>query len=158
MEKENTTIPSGLFHKAGSKRSDRYLIYRLLNCVVTFRSLDGAKVSGCVDEVYRDIFKEQLRLTIGGKVYRFKEPTAVSQKGKDIVFVYGDAKKQDLTDEKLFSEMRQQQFKETISDTISRITPRRFKMVRFVLGKKIPVRRRMSLMRGIQAEATTPPV
>ena len=143
--------------KAGSRHNDRYLVYRLLNCVVTFRSLDGAKVSGCVDEVYRDIFKGEVRLTIGGKVYRFKEPTSVVQKGKDIVFIYGDAKQQDIPDEKLFSEMRQQQFKETISDTISRITPRRFKMVRFVLGKKIPVRRRMSLMRGIGAEATAPP-
>ena len=158
MEKENTTIPSGLFHKAGSKRSDRYLIYRLLNCVVTFRSLDGAKVSGCVDEVYRDIFKKEVRLTIKGTVYRFKEPTTIVQKGKDVVFIYGDAKQQDIPDEKLFSEMRQQQFKETISDTISRITPKRFKMVKFALGDRRPTHRRASLMRGIQTEAAAPPV
>ena len=152
--KEETPIPSSLFRKSGSKRGDRYLIYRLLNCVVTFRSQDGAKVSGCVEEVYRDIFAKQVRLTIKGVVYRFKEPTSVVQRGKDIVFIYGDAKQQDIPDEKLFSEMRQQQFKETMSDTISRITPKRFKMVKFTLGDRRPTRRRASLMRGIQTEVT----
>lgn len=151
---ESLAVPAGLFRRSCvSDLNDRYVVYRMLNRMVTFRDSDsGLKVSGYVEEVYRDIFAGEVRLKVNGHEYRFKEPTTARIDGNDIVFVYGDAKQKDVSDKTLFREMRRGQFRETIADTISRITPRRVKVKRFEMGVKKPSRRKPFLMRGIAAE------
>jgi hypothetical protein len=155
MNESELVIPSGLFsHTPQTQRNDRYVVYQMLNRMVTFKDqATGVKVSGFVEEVYRDIFIGELRLRVGGKVYRFKEPAVVRPEGNGIVFLYGDVgHKGGLSDEKLFSEMRSGQFRENVTDTLRRITPRRVKQFRFVLGNKKPCRRKPLLMRGITAD------
>lgn len=132
--------------------SNRYVIYRLLNHMVSFRALEhGQKVTGFVDEVYRDIISGEVRITVKGHSYRFKEPPVIRDTENEVIFVYGDVRKRDVSDTKLFDEMRKQQFKETVDETMHRLDPIRKREVRFKIGDKKNIRRRPSLMRGIPA-------
>ena len=153
MNEPELVIPSGLFrHSPQTQRNDRYVVYHMLNRMVTFRDPStGAKISGFVEEVYRDIFIGEVRLTVRGRAYKFKEPTSVRADDGAIMFFYGYGG-HGLSDEKLFSEMRSGQFKETVGDTIRRVGPKKLRQIRFVLGGKKPSRRKPLLMRGITAE------
>jgi hypothetical protein len=120
--------------------------------MVTFQEpVKGQKVSGYVDEVYRDIFASEVRLMIGGRMYRFKEPGVVRANEKMIVFLYGDIRQREVTDEKIFDELRKEQFRETVADTMHRLAPTRLVEIRFILGTKRQARKKPFLMRGIQA-------
>jgi hypothetical protein len=157
METE-LAIPSGLFcNSRAPLRNDRYAVYRMLNRKVIFRtSSKSEEVSGYVDDVYRDIFSGELRLTIKGQVFRFKEPDVIRENAKEFVFIYGDVGrgKQDITDDRLFDEIRQGQYRESVSDTMSRIAPKRLMVIRFRMGERKPSRRKPFLMRGISPEVT----
>ena len=147
--KEPLSIPSGLFRSSNlpAHHNDRYAVYKMLNRIVTCRDPgSGTKVSGCIEQVYRDIFAGEIQITVRGQTFRFKEPTTVRMDGNDVVFVYGDAKKQEVSDKTLFKELRRRQFKETVTDTISRITPCKVREKRFVLGIKKASRRKPFLM------------
>lgn len=72
---------------------DRYLIYRLLGRSVEVRMparLGGRRLKGIVEKVCRDIFQNEVRVTIGGIVHAFREPAAIVPNGADVVFLYGD--------------------------------------------------------------------
>jgi len=153
MKEPDLEIPKGLFRTSNSlPRSDRYVVYRMLHRKVSFTHTETkAKVSGYIDEVYRDIFAGELVLTINGKAFKFKEPTLVRENVREFIFVYGDVGrgKQDIGDERLFKEMKQEQFRETVSDTIKRLDPRRLYEIRFTVGERKQARRKPFLMRGI---------
>jgi len=135
-----------------SNHVDRYAIYKMLNRMVTFHDLSGLRVKGYVDEVYRDIFAGEIRITVCGCVYRFPEPTVVRANTGELVLAYGDVgKKKDVADKKLFDEMRKGQYRESAKETMSRISPRRTKEARIALGAKKPSRKKPFLMRGIDA-------
>jgi len=155
MNESELVIPSGLFHHSPqTQRNDRYVVYQMLNRMVTFRDrVSGSKISGFVEEVYRDIFIGEVRLRVRGRVYKFKEPEVVRSDGTGIIFLYGCGG-HGMSDEKLFSEMKAGQFREAVGDTIRRIAPRRIKQLRFALGEKKPSRRKPLLMRGITANMT----
>lgn len=123
--------------------------------MVTFRDPDkGAKITGYVDEVYRDIFTGEIRLIVLGRQFRFKEPVVVRDNEREVVFVYGDIGHQDVSDKKMFSEMRKEQFRESASDTMSRLAPKRVSEIRFQIGDRKPSRRKPFLMRGISADVS----
>lgn len=154
MKEPSLAIPAGLFRSARPlSRNDRYVVYHMLNRMVSFRDpASGAKVSGYVEEVYRDIFTGEVRLTVRGRAFRFKEPVLVRENGHEVVFVYGDVGHQEVSDKKLFDEMRKEQFRETADETIRRLAPRRIKETHFAVGDRKPSRRKPFLMRGIMAE------
>lgn len=125
--------------------------------MVTFKDPEkGVKVTGFVDEVYRDIFTSEVQLRVRSHTYRFKEPVAIRETDQEVVFLYGDVGRgqQDVSDKKLFKAMRQEQFRETVSDTMRRLNPKRIKEIHFMVGAKRPARRRPFLMRGIQADVS----
>lgn len=125
----------------------------MLNRKVSFKDpATGTKVSGFVEEVYRDIFTGEVRLTVAGHAYRFKEPVVVRENTQEVVFVYGDVGHQQVSDKKLFDELRKEQFRETADDTMKRLAPRRIRETHFSLGERKPSRRKPFLMRGIQAD------
>jgi len=127
----------------------------MLNRMVSFKDpITSTKVSGFVAEVYRDIFEGEVRLTVKGHVYRFKEPVLIRDNTQEIVFVYGDVGHQQVSDKKLFDEMRKEQFHETTDDTMRRLAPRQIKETHFSLGELKPSRRKPFLMRGIQADVS----
>ena len=155
MSESDLVIPSGLFHHSPqTQRNDRYVVYQMLGRMVTFKDpASGSKISGFVEEVYRDIFIGEIRLRVRGRVYKFKEPTVAKSEGNGIMFQYGGGG-HGLSDEKLFNEMRTGQFRETMGETLSRVAPRRIKQFRFTLGEKKPSRRKPLLMRGITENMT----
>lgn len=67
------------------------------------------------------------------------------------MFIYGDVTKKEVTDQKLFKEMKKEQFRETVGDTLNRLALRRIKEQRFSMGDRKPSRRKPFLMRGIEA-------
>lgn len=122
----------------------------MLNRMASFKDpVTGIKVSGYIEEVYRDIFAGDVRLTINGKAYRFKEPVVVREHAHELVFVYGDVGHQVVSDKKLFAEMKKEQFREAAGDTMKRLAPRRIKEIHFSLGASKPSRRKSFLSRGI---------
>lgn len=150
MSTPEVTIPSGLFQTKPSSKNDRYGIYRMMNHMVTFRNpLNDEKVSGYVDEVFRDIFEMEIRLKIGSKTYKFKEPVAIRAGERDIVFCYGGVKPKEVTDDKVFDELRKEQFRETVDDTMKRLAPKRCSEIRFHVGAKRRMRKKPCLLRGI---------
>lgn len=158
MKDTELEIPMGLFRGTRqTSHNDRYAIYRLLHRKVNFRHPeDGELVSGFVDDVYRDIFGEELRLTIRGRVFRFKEPAQIKETSHEFVFIYGDSSRpaKDVSDRRFFNEMRKSSYKEDLSGTVARLTTRRTKECRFVLGERKPARRKPFLMRGISPDVT----
>jgi len=74
--------------------NDRYLIYRLLGRAVEVRMparQGGGRLRGIVEKVCRDIFQDEVRVTISGVCHAFREPRAiVPAGGGDIHFLYGD--------------------------------------------------------------------
>lgn len=102
--------------------------------------------------MYRDIFANEIRLTIDGVFHRFKEPATIKVNEKDAIFFYGDKRGKELSDEKMFEELKREQFRETVHDTMKRMAPRGSKEVRFILGEKKAVRKKHSLMKGIAKE------
>jgi hypothetical protein len=153
MKEPELAIPPDLFRGTHHPpRNDRYAVYRMLSRRVSFGDpVTGVKVVGYVEEVYRDIFTGEVRLTVQGRQHRFKEPVLVRELERELVFVYGDVGKKEVSDEKLFYEMKKEQYHETATDTLRRLAPRRIKETRFSLGDKKPSRRKPFLMRGIQA-------
>lgn len=72
---------------------DRYLIYRLLGRLVEIRlpaRQGGRRLKGIVEKVCRDIFQNEVHVTISGSVHAFREPAAIVGEGDNIHFVYGD--------------------------------------------------------------------
>ena len=72
---------------------DRYLIYRLLGRAVEIRMPSrhgGQRLKGIVEKVCRDIFHNEVHVTISGSLHTFREPSAIVGSGDDIHFVYGD--------------------------------------------------------------------
>ena len=155
MKEPRLSVPSGLFrHSQVTRRNDRYLIYKMIGRMVIFRSpRRGPRISGYVERVYRDVFEQEVELTIQGRAIRVREPAVIRMDGSDIVFLYGDVGQHELTDKKLFKEMAEHRFKESMSDTLQRVTPRTVTETRFEIGDKKPSRRKPFLMRGIAAAA-----
>jgi len=106
-------------------------------------------VSGYVEEVYRDVFDGDLRITVNGRIFRFKEPSLIRVRENEIVFIYGDIGKKEITDEQLFDEMRKEQFRESVDSTVSRLDPKMVHRMRFSLGKKKMSRKRL-FMNGLK--------
>ena len=151
MSDENCCIPANLFKNAAVR--NRYVVYRMLHRMVMFtHPATKEKVSGYVDEVYRDVFAGELHITIAGTVYRFKEPEVIRENQKEFVFLYGDVGKREISDEKLFDAMRQHQYQESLDATIQKATHDRVYETRFKVGKCKPARRKPFLWRGIAPE------
>jgi len=144
-------IPTGLFKTSSGSKNDRYGIYRMLNHMVTFRNpVNKETVSGYVDEVFRDIFMSEIRIKIGSKTYKFKEPVAIRAGDRDIVFCYGGLKPKEVTDKQMFEELHKEQFRETVDDTMKRLAPKRCSEVIFHIGAKRHMRKKPSVLRGIR--------
>lgn len=124
---------------------DPYLIYHMLHRTVSFESPRTRSVStGVVQSVLRNIFENQVELTIDGQLFSFAEPVVIvhvneepdSEHGK-VVFVYGDLE-QDLSDDELFGQMRHgaEFYGENVDDVLSRTRPKRLHTVQFLLGER----------------------
>ena len=111
-----------------------------------------------VEEVFRDVFAQEVEIHIGGRQIRVKEPAIIRLDGKDILFLYGDVGKHGVSDDKLFKELRGHQYQESMSETIKRVTPRAVKQTRFCVGKAKPSKRRARLIRGVRAIGSASPV
>lgn len=75
------------------KVHDRYLIYSLLGKAVEIRlpsRQGGQRLKGTVEKVTRNIFTNQINVTINRQKYVFQEPTAIINKKDEIHFLYGD--------------------------------------------------------------------
>lgn len=130
---------------------NRYLIYKMLRRAVSFEhpTRKSCKMqTGIVQEVCRNIFSHEVEMTMkGGRIFRFKEPTAiVSPSGYEIVFVYGSIKREDTSDEALFGNMNSYNGK-TMSDLLRDMNPVITRFTRFSLGERIPERGRFSRRR-----------
>jgi hypothetical protein len=128
---------------------DRYLIYEMLDREVSFEhARDNRKQSGIVERVLRDIFDNEVEVTINGRPHRFQEPAAIVRTSDDttpfgaVIFVYGDFDP-DLSDEQLFEQMRSssEYYGETVDDVLARTRKESQHIVKFVLGKKAHRRR-----------------
>jgi hypothetical protein len=96
------------------------------------------RVTGLIEHVCRDIFENIIEITVGGQVFKFKEPDVISYSPckQMILFVYGNPKdeKPDLSDKALFKEARASHYKgETLNDIIARTTPGKIEVHRFTL-------------------------
>ena len=140
-------VSSRLFDSKHTVKNDRYALYRMLYHYVTFNELVTQKeVAGFVSSIYRDVFANQIIITISDKPYRFEEPDTIKGYTNDVVFVYGNVDPE-ISDEKLFDEMRKEQFRETVNDTVSRLTKTIKGRIRFKVGNKKPSRRRPLLLK-----------
>jgi len=136
-------MSSGVSNLQHIRGHDRYLIYKLLHHTVTFTNVlrrPHKTVTGRVSSVCRNIFLNEIEVTIEGKVYRFKEPQAIllqkTGQLEEIVFVYG-LNDREPTDAVLFRQIRNSQYKETIHDAMRNLTPETRKEIRFQLGQKV---------------------
>lgn len=124
---------------------DRYIIYKMIGCKVEFTSpyrRSGRSVSGVVEDVARNIFDNEVEIVLkGGRVFRFKEPTAILQEAGDVVFLYGDVGRKEVSDEAMFKEMRRTQYGETVNDVLKRTEAAKVKATRFVMVEGAPRRR-----------------
>jgi len=124
---------------------DRYAIYRMIGCKVEFASPNrraGRLVSGVVEDVARNIFDNEVQIFLkGGKVFRFKEPTAILKDTGSVVFWYGDVGHKEVGDEAMFQEMRMSQYGETVNDVLKRTEGAKVKATRFVVLDEAPRRR-----------------
>lgn len=101
-------------------KSDRYAIYDMLGAVVEFK--DKSKtIKGKVEAVLRDIFNDDVVLTIKSKQYGISEPQLIFRDGSEIIFMYGDLETGEIGDEELFNETRMSGFSgETLEDVLRR--------------------------------------
>jgi hypothetical protein len=101
--------------------------------------------TGVVQEICRNIFSHEVELTMnGGRLFRFKEPTAiVSPSGHEIVFVYGCIQSIDTSDDTLFGSMNHFDGK-TMDDLLRDMNPVITRFTRFSLGERLSVRGRFS--------------
>jgi hypothetical protein len=122
---------------------DRYAIYKMLGRKISFITHAGGrrKIIGVVEKVCRNIFDNMVEITIKGKLFKFKEPTVITQVSDSesvILFVYGKTPEEEeaqMSDKALFAEVRASFYKgETINDVISRTTPAKKKVVKFILA------------------------
>lgn len=127
---------------------DPYLIYHMLHREVSFEPPKGRRMrTGVVQSVLRNIFDNQVELTLNGQLFAFDEPVAIvrvngSEHGS-VVFVYGDLGPE-MSDDELFDQMRgggSEFYGETVDDILRRTRPKRLKTVEFLLGEKIKRRR-----------------
>jgi hypothetical protein len=75
------------------KMHDRYLIYSLLGRMVEVKlpmRQGGKRLKGTVEKVCRDIFSNQINVTINRQKYTFNEPSAIIDNEDEIHFLYGD--------------------------------------------------------------------
>jgi len=87
---------------------NRYLIYQMKSQHVLAavpRTLGGYKIKGVVDDVFRDIMEDTLKIKIGENVYIFNEPGVILESNGAINFIYG--KKQKDGDEIMWNEFRE---------------------------------------------------
>jgi hypothetical protein len=77
---------------------NRYLIYELLGRLVEIRlpaRQGGQRLRGIVEKVCRDIFENEVHVTISGAVHVFREPEAIVGQKDEVHFVYGDVDEED---------------------------------------------------------------
>lgn len=129
---------------------DRYLIYRMLGRRVSFsnprRRRGRAVVSGAVEDVARNIFSNEVELTISGKMFSFKEPAAIVRRGEAVVFLYGDIGK-NVSDAAVFKEMKAATWSgETMQETFRKTERGVTKETEFLMGEEVgrKARRRKS--------------
>ena len=120
---------------------DRYAIYEMLGHKISFIKSGGRclsrPVSGVVKDVCRDIFTNEIVLTtLNGREHRFKEPVAIVRRGDSLTFLYGELDRGDLSDKDLFAALKGQ-FRETMKETISRMSPKKNALVRFEIGERV---------------------
>lgn len=122
------------------KSSNRYLIYKLLRHHVKVEANGlGKKVkvfNGVVEKVMRDVFENQIVLTVSGKQYAYDEPAAIVQKDDCIVFLYGDIGDLEESDDELFQDMRAKAYGENVNDILQRTAPTCVRSIRFEIGEQ----------------------
>jgi len=115
-------------------RHDRYAVYHLIGKQITFNtpSRNSRQCTGIAQRVCRDIFSSMVELTVNGRTFRFKEPTAIAKIGNAVVFVYGRHANDDMQDNELYSYLREAAYRgETIDNIIHNTMPSRVKLLRF---------------------------
>jgi len=121
-----------------------YLIYHMLHREISFEPPRCRKLrTGVVQSVLRNIFKNQVELTVDGKLFAFAEPVGIVQiNGSEygsVIFVYGDLGPE-MSDNELFEKMSgngSEYYGETVDDILSRTRRNKVKTVEFILGEKI---------------------
>lgn len=124
---------------------DRYAAYRMIGKRIAFANPKRrtSVVEGKLEDVSRDIFDDTLDLTVDGKTYSFKEPTAILRKEGGVVLVYGDVRPEDGTDEELFKAAAEKGFRENVHEVLKRTAPKSRRDVRiYVLPDEPKPRRR----------------
>lgn len=138
------SLARSLFDNGGCvvQGHDRYLIYRMLGRKVSFGNPSRrAKypVCGVVRDVSRNIFSNEVELTVDGRLFSFKEPRAIVQRGDDVVFLYGDVGMEEQSDEEVYMEMRMEQFKGGASDVLARERREPTTETKFEIGESVPL-------------------
>lgn len=124
---------------------DRYAVYRMIGKRVAFANPKRRThvVEGRLDDVSRDIFEDELDLTVDSKVYSFKEPSAIFRYEAGVVLVYGDVKPERGTDEELFKMAAEKGFRENVHEVLKRTAPKGRRDVHiYVIPEEPKVRRR----------------
>ena len=128
-----------VYHYGMNAEANRYLIYEMLRRQVKvdpkgfgkkFRGFDGV-----VEQVMRDVFENQVVLSVSGEPYAYDEPSLIFRHGNDIIFVYGDVDEFDDSDEALFDDVRAS-YGENIHAFINRSSPTCRKTLRFEVGEQ----------------------
>ena len=115
-------------------KHDRYAVYHMIGKHITFNtpSRNSRQCTGIAQRVCRDIFSSMVEVTVSGRTFRFKEPTAIAKIGNAVVFVYGRASNDDMQDSELYSYLREAAYRgETIDNIIHNTMPSRVKLLRF---------------------------
>jgi len=123
------------------KGHNRYLIYHMLGRQVVFPNpkRPSRVARGVVTEVCRDIFSNEVLVTMDdSRTFRFKEPVAIVLRSKgdrrELLFLSGGVGRRELSDDDLFDEMKKH-YRETMTETLKRVTPGETKETRFLLGE-----------------------
>jgi len=95
-------------------------------------------VSGDVEDVGRNIFSNEVEMTVGGRMFAFKEPAAIVRKGDRVVFLYGGVGRPQVSDEATFKEVRGSAWSgETMQETWRRTERAMTKETEFQVGEEV---------------------
>lgn len=92
---------------------DRFLIYELKGRTIHAEvpsHLGGFTVDGSVDDVFRDVMRERIQLSVNARLFFFREPDVIFRREdhSSIVFVYGFERDDPSDDDQVFHVMHSQ--------------------------------------------------
>lgn len=125
-------------------KNEKYLVYKLKGKRIEAqipKRLGDYSLKGIVNQVNRDVLNNRLLLTINERTYAFREPKHIQLDNDNLVLIYGDVTKHDISDDDLLEELRNGEhidsiLKKSITDEVYAVT---FKMFE---NSAIPIKKR----------------